>query len=88
MENFINDAEKMHDFKCLTKFDFLKSYSYLTEEEYDATKNIVADLRTCADCGKQTHVYDCFEVKEQLTIISDYYCSECSPNKYGEEVEE
>ena len=39
MNNFINDVEKMHDFKCLTKSDFLKSYSYLTEEEYDATKN-------------------------------------------------
>ena len=27
----------MRDFKILTKQDFLKSYSYLTETEYDLT---------------------------------------------------
>ena len=28
----------MRDFKLLTKEEFLKSYSYLTEKEYDLTK--------------------------------------------------
>ena len=37
--NFLNDKEKMIDFKILTKEEFLKSYSYLTEEEYDNTLN-------------------------------------------------
>jgi len=38
-ENFINDEEKMRDFKVLSKEEFLESYSYLTEEEYDNTYN-------------------------------------------------
>ena len=39
--SFIDDKEKMFDFKKLSKEDFLFSYSYLTEEEYDATKFLV-----------------------------------------------
>lgn len=35
--SFLDDEEKMRDFKELTKEEFLFSYSYLTEEEYDAT---------------------------------------------------
>lgn len=35
--DFCDDEEKMVDFKTLTKEEFLFSYSYLTEEEYDAT---------------------------------------------------
>ena len=34
---FIDDIPKMADFKILTKEEFLESYSYLTEDEYDAT---------------------------------------------------
>jgi hypothetical protein len=36
--NFLNDMEKMNDFKILTKKQFLQSYSYLTEQEYDNTQ--------------------------------------------------
>ena len=36
-ESFINDKEKMEDFKLLSKKDFLKSYSYLSEIEYNLT---------------------------------------------------
>ena len=39
--NFLDDDEKMADFKILTKEEFLTSYSYLTEEEYDNTKREV-----------------------------------------------
>jgi hypothetical protein len=35
--SFIDDEEKMLDFFTITKREFLKYYSYLTEEEYDAT---------------------------------------------------
>jgi len=41
-----------------------------------------ADLRTCADCGNQTNIYDCY------IYIAEYYCSECCPDEYGEEVEQ
>lgn len=40
--SFINDKEKMRDFKELSKEEFLQSYSYLTEEEYDLTVKEVA----------------------------------------------
>ena len=35
--NFLSDEEKMYDFLRISKEEFLASYSYLTEEEYDAT---------------------------------------------------
>ena len=40
MENlthFADDEEKMIDFKILSKEEFLFSYSYLTEKEYNLT---------------------------------------------------
>lgn len=37
--NFFNDSEKMADIKIMSKTDFLKSYSYVTEQEYDNTIN-------------------------------------------------
>lgn len=35
--SFSDDEDKMKDFWNLSKENFLKLYSYLTEEEYDAT---------------------------------------------------
>jgi len=40
-KSFTDDKEKMIDFFILTKEEFLKSYSYLTELEYDLTKQEV-----------------------------------------------
>jgi hypothetical protein len=39
--NFLDDIEKMQDFRILTKRQFLQSYSYLTEQEYDNTAKAV-----------------------------------------------
>lgn len=39
--SFIDDEEKMIDFFTTTKEQFLKFYSYLTEEEYETTKQEV-----------------------------------------------
>lgn len=64
-----DDGEKMRDFFDLTKDEFLESYSYLTEEEYDATAEYVKEhnlgkhLWVCDRClcaigsreGKQIH---------------------------------
>tara|TARA_R110002020_G_scaffold438919_1_gene649394 strand:+ start:828 stop:1094 length:267 start_codon:yes stop_codon:yes gene_type:complete len=36
-KSFIDDKEKMIDFYILSKQEFLQSYSYLTELEYDLT---------------------------------------------------
>lgn len=37
VSSFIDDKEKMNDIFKLSKSEFLKSYRYLTEEEYQAT---------------------------------------------------
>ena len=39
--DFCDDEEKMVDFKRLNKSNFLSSYSYLTELEYNLTRNKV-----------------------------------------------
>jgi hypothetical protein len=44
-DTFITDIAKMADFKILTKEEFLSSYSYMTEYEYDATKLYLKWLR-------------------------------------------
>lgn len=36
-KSFLNDTEKMVDFLMLPKQEFLKSYSYITDEEYITT---------------------------------------------------
>lgn len=45
VHSFLDDTEKMMDFYMLTKNEFLKSYSYLTEEEYDATVEDVKKVK-------------------------------------------
>ncbi len=37
--SFVDDEEKMHDFHILSREEFLASYSYLSEEEYDLTED-------------------------------------------------
>lgn len=37
-KTFITDISKMADFKILSKEEFLNSYSYITEDEYEATR--------------------------------------------------
>lgn len=40
-KSFIDDGEKMYDFFTLSKEEFLESYSYLTEEEWESTRSWV-----------------------------------------------
>ena len=42
--NFLDDTEKMKDLFILTKEEFLESYSYLTEEEYNTTLELYKEL--------------------------------------------
>ena len=43
-KDFIDDREKMVDFMMLSKEDFLKSYSYLSEEEWVLTYNKIKSM--------------------------------------------
>lgn len=44
LKHFCADEEKMYDFCMLSKDEFLESYSYLTEYEYDKTAKKVMDI--------------------------------------------
>ena len=76
---FLMDVAKMADFKVLSKERFLESYSYLTEEEYDATKLYFDWLMSVDDTKeKRTPVYQfkwCYEnINSQETfekIVTD-----------------
>ncbi len=50
VHTFTDDIDKMRDFDKLSKEEFLSSYSYLNEEEYDAT---AAELKEKGLTGKQ-----------------------------------
>ena len=41
--DFIDDEEKMRDFYKLSKEEFLNSYSYLTENDYEKTIKVLND---------------------------------------------
>lgn len=43
---FTSDWEKMYDFFLLNKADFLETYNYLTEDDYNATMEIVNKSET------------------------------------------
>jgi len=41
--NFLDDDDKMKDILILSKEEFLSSYSYLTEQEYDETLRLLKE---------------------------------------------
>ena len=55
--HFLFDTEKMNDFVYLEADEFLESYSYLTEEEYNNTLDLFMYLRDLV------HAYDDKEKK-------------------------
>lgn len=58
--SFLDAWEKMRDYVILSKDEFLFSYSYLTEENYDATtKEVEAlPLRDWANFANLVRIYD------------------------------
>ena len=64
--NFIDDYEKMKDFCELSKEEFLLSYSYLTEEEYDNTMRLVLEKCGCVDYEKEFYKNLLMEQQEQM----------------------
>ena len=57
LTDFSDDAEKMRDFNELSKEEFLVSYSYLTDEEYEATKDVVSQKKCLSDLIDKTKDY-------------------------------
>ncbi|GJM59255.1 MULTISPECIES: hypothetical protein [Bacteria] len=83
--SFIDDKAKMYDFTKLSKCEFLKSYSYLTEYEYNATQYVYDNMNKeekeiidnitldsgCEVCCKQLPSND-ESIQESLEAEEDY----------------
>tara|TARA_B100001939_G_scaffold287081_1_gene257485 strand:+ start:184 stop:720 length:537 start_codon:yes stop_codon:yes gene_type:complete len=72
--DFTDDEEKMADFHRLTKQEFLDSYSYLTEEEYNLTMNQIRLLQEEKDISKnntQRLLRENLELRHRLSCIAD-----------------
>jgi hypothetical protein len=69
LKGFNDDKEKMKDFYSLTKEEFLKSYSYLTEEEYILTaKQRLENLREKIkkECISQGEILELQRLKDYI----------------------
>lgn len=63
--NFLHDVDKISDFVSLSKEEFLASYSYLTEEEYDNTKRLyeISLIEYCPHCETEVLLEWKFDVQ-------------------------
>ncbi len=81
---FINDKEKMKDFMILSKEDFLKSYSYLRESDYDSTMQqlilLNAAIQNFAECSLKS---EC-ELNSEITNFVDALYENSSQDKKDE----
>ena len=69
IKTFTDDIDKMRDFDILSKEEFLASYDYLTEEEYDATAK---ELKEKGSTGLQTVKHLAYkEVKDKNYLVYD-----------------
>ena len=85
--DFFNDQEKMRDMAKLSKEEFLRSYSYLTEEEYDNTLNKVIikalttplkrDAKLYHNILKQTD-YEVFKAQDNYRIKNHKTGRQCA----------
>lgn len=64
--NFINDYEKLLDMRIMSKEEFLASYSYLTEEEYDATTAVVETQNGLHSYKMSEHILNLVRKKDEL----------------------
>lgn len=76
--NFLNDKEKMSDFYKLSKEEFLNSYSYITEEEYDATLIEIANKQVVKNEIEKVWLIEDNELKYVNKNVSklDYFGKE------------
>ena len=84
--NFTTDWEKMYDFWNMTKGDFLKSYSYLTEEEYNLTCDETIGCRICSHEIPRIVTWDDFReaIEVQLRNFRDKYNHKPAADIYNE----
>ena len=72
--DFTDDEEKMKDFYKLTKDEFLDSYSYLTEQEYELTMNqvkLLQEERNVSKNNMERLMEENFKLRHRLACIAD-----------------
>lgn len=67
--NFINDKEKIADLLILSKDEFLNSYTYLTENEYNSTIHAITELVNTSLDKNLAELIDAEEEREYLQNI-------------------
>ena len=70
--DFLTDEEKMRDFKALTKDEFLVSYSYLTEEEYDNTDSRFRLEKILCDLNRAVENLACYVYCKQYKVVPQF----------------
>lgn len=82
---FVDDIDKMYDFDKITKEEFLTSYSYISEKEYEATKKTLNDMGKTA-----SQIVEELKAKgEKLSdTIPDYYTDVPSKNEKDSQMKE
>lgn len=71
---FIDDLEKVNDLLSISKDEFLKFYSYITENEYDETLKEATNLDTLCNLyrqGENLHIEDMNGRDTGLSITGD-----------------
>ena len=77
---FIDDYEKIRDMIIISKDDFLKSYSYLTEQEYDDTYNyIMAKFFPWPNKVMTVPMYHGQEADRIINNMYYWYCHDPEP---------
>lgn len=85
--NFINDEEKMLDYFELTKDEFLESYSYLTEEDYNATTEMVEKISNVSRISILKELLE--QTEYNILCYSDsYLCPKPKKQYFNEWVKE
>jgi predicted RNA-binding Zn-ribbon protein involved in translation (DUF1610 family) len=89
-KGFIDDEEKIEDLLEMSKEDFSKSYSYLTEEEYyctlDEIRHILGfgigrvkkmnEVFKCPNCNKTMYLDEENSVIDK-EVYDKYICKDC-----------
>lgn len=71
--SFIDDKEKIRDLFELSKNDFLKSYSYLTEEEYQVTIDDLWEDFSYIDIDENENILENWKIFKKGTFREDVW---------------
>ena len=75
VHTFLDDVDKVYDFLELSKEEFLQSYSYLTEEEYNTALKVF-------ESDRADHLANFMRTAENMLIEENSYDDNTETNPY------